>query len=452
MNLFSSGMSVGATQNYTTSATCKSFELSNMSHYDIQVQSATLLPYTLPAFATKSFLANPSEEFNFTLQNDPLNPAIQNGEYIQLSESSIAITSSVTPLALIPVYTTDVNISGGNVNISNATLTVTGGVDVNNNPQVTVSNTSIPVTNESGGSLTVAGTLDANITGSSVTIDTSNVDAFVANNSLVYFGSQTTDVTNLAAGAQIKFPDIINTAAGYFEGVYCILSSSNGYSDYNFIPNNSGVLFKGIKGVISTAYLFNLSVTTSYTNTQYTGSAGAGYNTWTFSTPTMFSDIAGYLVNTSSNTIASDAVTVTVYAIMTSVTASIGNQPATGAYESFVYFSESISSGGPTTFTVLAANSNQYIKSITLTQYGLTANSSGNNTGQILITNGSTDQVFALTNFNAPLDTDPLPVNPTTIYGNGIANNGITLSLNTGNGGVGSTYANGFIIVSTPNT
>ena len=111
MNLFANGLVVGETQTQTTSATTHSFELNNMSHFDVIVQSVTLQPYRMNAFSSKAFSANPSEQFNFTLILNPMNPTSQSEEYIQYTESSVSQSTPGTPLALIPVYTYDNNVT-----------------------------------------------------------------------------------------------------------------------------------------------------------------------------------------------------------------------------------------------------------------------------------------------------------------------------------------------------
>ena len=121
-------------------------------------------------------------KLSVTQVNNPLDVNIQN--------SSIEVTGNV-----------EANVSGSvDANITNASLDVTGNVDatiqnatLNVAPadgvtfdvagSVDITNTSIAVTNTSGGNLTVAGTVDANITNASLDVSGS-VDATIQNASI----------------------------------------------------------------------------------------------------------------------------------------------------------------------------------------------------------------------------------------------------------------------------
>lgn len=124
MQLFPKGLDTTSTDQYTTTASCKSVELSNLSHFVLSITGLAGGTKVLPAFATKQYLCPPNTYLSFALQPSPLNPASMPGEYVQVDESTSAVESGITALAMVPVYTSPVSIQDGTVTVEQGTVDV----------------------------------------------------------------------------------------------------------------------------------------------------------------------------------------------------------------------------------------------------------------------------------------------------------------------------------------
>lgn len=116
-------INVGQTNTVTLRSTTKSIEIVNMSHVSVSVTGDTEgLMFVLPPFNTKQLMVNGGQSVTFqTAQSVIATPAQQN-EYINFFESTISEESPLTPLAMLPIYTTQVSITGENqVSFANGT-------------------------------------------------------------------------------------------------------------------------------------------------------------------------------------------------------------------------------------------------------------------------------------------------------------------------------------------
>ena len=267
--------------------------IQNITPYYWQVQDSN---------GTILFYIEPWQQMTY-----PIEPDTQDMNFVSMVNSRPQVQSNSAPSS---TWAMDVQLTTISLPFKQKSMSVSSAANVGlggNNSVSIVGTTNVNA---------VSGTLDANITGASVTVDTSNVDAYISNNSLVYFGEISANISNFASGSQIQLADISGAnLAGFYDGIILLLNSANGYNDYNLTKN--GILFNGI---FKNGYLYNGDVTITQTPINYSGSPGLGYAIWTLSEPTIFSDIALWLVNISSNTIVSDTVTIKAYAIMASVT------------------------------------------------------------------------------------------------------------------------------------
>lgn len=278
-------IAVGEYKMFTMPATAKTCEIQNLSHLALNISSniqGTIL--ILQPYESIPIDVQGNEQITFTLQTPILTANSQTGEYVQYKTSSVAYSGGITALALIPVYTTDVTVKSGSVDISGGTVTA-------NIPAGTAVDISGPVT---VGSIT-----ETVNTAGTATID----NTFVPNNTLVNFGQYIINVSNLASGAQVGTNGILNPEQwGYFDGVFVLWSSANNYT-YN---GHSAYGWNNF-GNAGVALVTNI-VTPINQNVVY------------FQSPQAFSRIGVNLTNGESTAIASDTLTISVYALRASET------------------------------------------------------------------------------------------------------------------------------------
>lgn len=388
-----------------TSPTGCSIRVDNYSPYLLDVFNGTTLIDVIPSNSFVIFPIDTSQ--SLTVQ---VNASVNSGVTQPFERVSYKIVTGVQNYQMGSLWQPN----GAITNTINTA--VPGGVQINN--------TSIPVTNETGGSLTVAGTLDANITGSNVTIDTSNVDAFIASNSLVLIGTQTINISNLSNGNSVS--SAIIGPLGYYDGFYAEVDSSASelYSiiNANCLRNNTS----NTKALATSAKITQLN----------TDSQGFQNFLAIPASPLSFNQSFFSLENNSGSTITTDSVTINVYAIMASVTASISGGTA-------YYFNESISTGS-SSFTIAASSVGGSIKQIGVSVWQLATNGSGADIGSVEIQNNG-NTIFAITQ-GGNANPSPSLQNPSMSFSDGIPNDGVTLVLNM-NGGNGVTSATGFVVI-----
>ena len=147
-------------------------------------------------------------------------------QFSSLTNSSINVAGSVDA----NITNADLSITGGvNATVTNASL----NVDVPNG--VNVTNSSISVTPTPGSTVEVANTIDANLTGASVTIDTNATNAFISSSNLVDLGTYDITISNLATNTVAYYGWGGNVATPPAMDGFFIFINSGGYIDsYSF--------------------------------------------------------------------------------------------------------------------------------------------------------------------------------------------------------------------------
>lgn len=370
--LFSGNMATGATDNITLSGNTQSMEVLNLSHFDLQISSDTMGSWKLPARCTKTYKVSPSDYIQFTLADNPFQPTTLTGEYIQVTQSTEATETGITPLSMIPSFVDNVDVQGGNVSITAGTVDVgtmpavqiaagqgvnientpavtvsAGTVDINTMPGVSITNNSLNVQNTPGGSLTVAGTVDigntasvnisnsptvniasnqsvnigntpnVNVSGGNVDINSGTVDATVQNailstNPMFKFASGSSAVSNLAANSQMQF-----YPSNYTDPIYVdtLVVELTGVNHDNYKMDCTGVWFNpnsGAQSAISPLAGYTYEVQQSSDNSTYLMYISLGE-------PTLVDEIGIGMTNNSGATIAADTLNWNVYGIRTSL-------------------------------------------------------------------------------------------------------------------------------------
>ena len=282
-------------------------------------------------FNRNSLTLTVTVNYDLPLANSASASASQYALDVEVSNAATTPFSTQLPYAngvtqFSNVTNSSINVAGSvDANITNADLTITGGVnatvtnaslnvDVPNG--VNVTNSSISVTPTPGSTIEVANTIDANLTGASVTIDTNTINEQLRTTGVVK--KQTVlPVSNLAPGASIGSGDLIFDET-LIDGYHVYLVSANYLAGnyYKIQPNGSGLwLSEGEIGSGNNPYTGVGTVSPASS----TGS-GVDYGFFTISTPSVGGVFSINIVNNTASTIVSDTVTLTVYGRIASQT------------------------------------------------------------------------------------------------------------------------------------
>ena len=280
-------IAVGEYKMFTMPATAKTCEIQNLSHLALNISSniqGTIL--ILQPYESIPIDVQGNEQITFTLQTPILTANSQTGEYVQYKTSSVAYSGGITALALIPVYTTDVTVKSGSVDISGGTVTanIPAGTTVGLNGPVTV------------GSITETVTTSGAIT-----------NTFVPNNGLVFLGTITATFTNSSATvtnatAQLASPILV-------DGVVLFLQSA----DYTTPPYT--LTFQVVGRGSSTGQVNGPTTSATSVSASYTANGLEGIGQ--LSAPNLCSLVQVEIAPTQTVT---DTVTVDVYGIKANVT------------------------------------------------------------------------------------------------------------------------------------
>ena len=376
-----------------------------------------------------------------------------------------AIQGSVD--AVIQSGQVDANITNStldvNSTIQNQTLDVSGSA-------VSISNNSLNVVTQSGSQVTVANTVDANIANTpKVTIDTAGntvnigntsidtnstiLNEYVSNNSLVKLFTDTYTISNLTNGSLTVEMGGTGTL-GLYDG-YVVTVHSTGSYYYDLEPIANGAFYQASTNVFSSVSI------DKKTGGQFETFVVTGENAQAFD------GVFVNLQNNTGSTIASDTVTFTSYGIKATVQAyapidsPLYNQASTGEFDTIYYWNESVVAGsGNLTTTVVDASVGGYIKQVTQTSFtpqeasytsdlyrgvgGISVQNGGNE-----IFNGMVGYCASAVVNGTQTYTDPYnPSNVTTNFSSGVANQGVTLVLTDyGSSASGTLQSVGFVII-----
>lgn len=295
------------------------FEVMNYSNVPLKVSSLMRgdLGEVPPLFA-RSFLASANEVIEFnedaSLATNALAQPTQFIEFVQTQGTQAALV----PLAQVPGYEIvvngSVNLSGGTVD---ATIAGTPTIQFAAGSTVSISNNSLNVTPTPGSTVEVANTIDANLTGASVTIDTNSVNSVFPSNSLISFGSKTITVTNLANG-QIAYSDDNFGDMGIYDGMMVTIQSHGGF-EYAIDQRGLFVI------ALNSSYEYALAGNPRINAMTYNGVASTGISQTFFDQPYYFNDPTFYLINNTGNTIASDTIDIFIYCVKAQISNPINN-------------------------------------------------------------------------------------------------------------------------------
>lgn len=411
MNVFqTSQIIVGATQNITMGAQTKSLEINNMSHLGLDVTGGTQGDIIrLGAFQSKIISVNPSEQITFNIINPAIPASAQNNEYVGIYQSLLQNETGIVPLALIPVYTTQIQ---GNVTVDQINGSVNATID--------------------GGSVGITGLVDANIQNANIDTNSTVLNKVINHQTLVDFGSQTETYT-LAAGATSASADFNqNVIPGYCSGVYVIVNANND-SGWDFEPGN----------VVNWNVPFDYQGSTFYTLTKMSDNGKTKTYFMQFNNPYLLTGLTWAIKNTGATSITDDWTVhcygITANDVITNGTSNPGIfQGAVGEFDKAYYFDVTLASSGGTS-TLVAASVGGYIKSLVVSSWTNAYSTSGPQ-GDIAIDNGSGNQVMDLTG-------QVNGTNTTQTFGTGIPHLGLTATAPTTSGLSGTYSVKGLAII-----
>lgn len=322
----------------------------------------------------------------------------------------------------------------GGVTITSGSVdaTVSGSVDIaSGTVDATITNATIDVT--AGTALPVEFP-----NAQQVNVESGNVNSTIENivlgqTNLVQVATITMTIANLAAAAS-QSAGVYNgngsAALGFYDMIWFRISSASGKAkNYNIEVDNTAI---GEHGLIS-----------SYEMTTYTLQNGvwvaASLMQWgprnnsigvtgpmLLSPSQLFDDVSISLVNGGSSTIASDTVTVELYAhyatrnieVTNDTTNPVNNAPVPG--EPFNSYEVQLTQGTSVTFTELLPSGGKIqALHISIFQQSAAINS------QVVITNGSNGPIIAQLPAYRPASSGSGPAFYSLYFGTGIANNGI---------------------------
>ena len=220
---------------------------------------------------------------------------------------------------------------------------------------VTTEVASLGVANMIAGTInaTVNGAVNATITDSTVTLDSNVVNALLAGNPGILFGSATQSVTNLAVGGSVTFP--VTGPLGNYDGAQCVIVSGSGYTTYNL--NVTPYLAQGLIG--AGAYVASSSAAGDTATTQATGTAGVAIQSYQLFVNPAFTNSINVTVINNGTVAVTDTFTVYVFARMSAAIRMGGNIVTVAHvagitdYASASYSYASVGLGG---WTILVSN------------------------------------------------------------------------------------------------
>lgn len=184
----------------TMASTTRSMTVSNLSKYALQVKSDTTNQYgILPAFSSKTYAVQPAQVITFEVIANNFDAGNVNNQYVELTESQIIAESGVTPLALIPVYVSNVNVA----NTAQVALSGDNTVNIGNSPTVSLTAGSTVNIGNTVTANIAAGTIDATI--QNAQIDTNLTNAIVQTGVMAEGTPYTANITNMANGTSLLF-------------------------------------------------------------------------------------------------------------------------------------------------------------------------------------------------------------------------------------------------------
>lgn len=284
---------------FTVSAGMDGFSILNMSNIPLSLSSATVGSLgDVPPLFSRSILASAGDVISVSEASFTTSAIAQPSQFVELTQSTGTVPALV-PLAVVPGY--QLTVTG------NVTANLPGGTTVNigNTPAVTINSGTVNI--GSMPSVTIAsGTVTATINNATLNTQSTVVNEFLADNSLINLITSTETITNLASGSQVVFyPEWASVAL--LDGLIITIQSANGIA-YT-IGNGS-------------AYLLGISVAGalgSQTTAQYSsGSNSSYYYSLRYANPAAFNQIPLTVTNASSSTV-SDTLTITIYGIKASI-------------------------------------------------------------------------------------------------------------------------------------
>lgn len=293
-----------------------------------------------------------------------------------------------------------------------------------------------------------SGQVDANISNASIDTNSTILNEYVSNNSLVKLFTDTYTISNLTNGSLTVEMGGTGTL-GLYDG-YVVTVHSTGSYYYDLVPIANGAFYQASANVFSSVSIDKKT--------------GGQFETFvvTGDSAEIFDGVFVNLQNNTGSTIASDTVTFTSYGIKASVQAyatssnPLLNQANVGEFDTVYYWNQSQSSG-TNTYNIVPSSVGGYIKQITQTNFtidgvGTYTTASLISGPTISIQNGGNqifegDVQYASSSTYNPNGVNPyqytmnFPKNITQSFGSGIANQGIDLVLN------GEASSTGFVII-----
>ena len=370
------------------------------------------------------------------------------GETVDVSLQSVAGNVPVTVQSGAITATIS-----GTVGVQGVTGGVAVGVTVGNTVNVAVQNSTLNVAVVSASttlnvsiqnsqlSVTFPSAQEVNIT-EAITLPANVTNDMLAENSLVFLGTSTTTITNLAAGASVAATSFTQGSLGLYDGVIILVYSAQSLIANYKLVSDGFTVGQGANVPSLYGYVFANGTTPALPGIYSAGSANSGSIIALFADPVSYNGLEFSIENTSSATISSDTVTCYLYGIKAQVSNPQSNpvqsQAASGSFDTLLSSGGSTqvftppSGGGAYSASATIFSSGNYVASLNLGTISLTYQVDSGDTCTFTLTlyNGS-DPIAAVSQTFTPTSTtvEVLSIPATAFnFGHGIANNGISIT------------------------
>ena len=408
------------------------------------------------------FAGSPSIRYTTSVAPIPTNiiPLAPIPAYVQNSNiTNASIQATVTGAVNATITNATLDVSGSSVAINNATsspvpVSQQGTVDVAVTGTADVSGSTVIVNNPTSSPIPVSqtSTVNANITNATLAISsvgsiTDNINSAIVNeilpsNSLVLLANATVNPQNIAAGGTYSWGsdsgvrNIQPGQLGLYDGFVFFFKASYNWAYYMQPEMSAYVTSAALNNYVYNDIIINIINSVPFTANLIGGYYVGIYGPALFDQPAVFNVLAPLiLINNSGSTIASDDIEFWVYGIKATVSNApqnpVQSQVGQGAFDS-LYNIDVINQAettvpGTSTFTYTLIDSSQggYVKTINVTQLSGSGLSSPSTTELQIIVNGS-----VIYDSGAGSGNPPSVLNTEYNFGNGVAvGSGVVLKI-----------------------